>query len=100
MDCLFRHVEDEMGFMSSIFCCRWFGQHRDPAGMMISWVTKILCRTSTGTTTNLGPGLLQMQQYECPLNVLGKGRVTEGGLKAAGTDDDEVVILDEGTFSL
>ena len=40
-----------------------------------------------------------MRYYECPLNVLGKGRVTEGGLKAAGTDDEEALMLDEGTFS-
>lgn len=62
---------------------RWLGQQRAPAGMTISWEMKILCRTSTGTTTSFGPGLLHRQHEEWPLVVQGNGRVTEGGLNGA-----------------
>lgn len=77
---LFTVVVSAVGSRSQICPWRWFGQHLAPAGIIISLEINIWCLISTGTTMSFGPGLLQMQQEECPLAELGNGSCTEGGL--------------------
>lgn len=85
---MFTVVVSVVGLRFPIFPWKWFRQHLVPAGMMISLDINIWCLIFTGTTMSFDPGLLQMQQEECPLAELGNGSSTEGGLIGVSDVDD------------
>ena len=56
------------------------GQHRLPAGIIISFWRKIENRACDDTTISLGPGFLHTKQKEWLFDVHGIWRETDGGL--------------------
>lgn len=59
---------------------KWFGQHLFPSAISIFFSTNTESLDSDGTTTNLGPGRLQIKQYAWLFTVDEIGKWMDGGL--------------------
>lgn len=85
---------DRGGVRPHIVVRRWLAwieksilQPRDSSSAAVLLEMGFIYLISTGTTMSFGPGLLQMQQEECPLAELGNGSCTEGGLIGISDED-------------